>query len=73
MKEYAFLFIRKESAPDSQKNCMTVNSWRDMDQAKASARMYLGMMRADYQRVSIYIKKDTMWVDSGEFVESAEL
>lgn len=73
MREYAFLFIRKESAPAEQKNCMTVNSWRDMEQAKQSARMFLGMMRADYQRVSIFVQKNTMWVDSGEFVEVSDI
>lgn len=73
MREYAFLFIRKENAPVEQKNCMTFNNWKDMEQAKQSARMFLGMMRADYQKVSIYVQKGTMWVDSGEFVEVSEL
>lgn len=73
MKEYAFLFIRKENAPAEQKNCITVNHWRDIEQAKQSARMYLGMMRADYRKVCIYVMIGTMWVDSGEFIESAEL
>ena len=52
---------------------MTVNHWRDIEQAKQSARMYLGMMRADYRKVCIYVMVGTMWVDSGEFIESAEL
>lgn len=73
MKEYGFLFIRKENAPEGQKNCINFNNWSDMEQAKGAAKMYLGMMRADYKRVSIFVKKDTMWVDSGEFVEFSDL
>lgn len=73
MREYAFLFIRKENAPVGQKNCMTFNNWKDMEQAKQSARAYLGMMRADYQKVCIYVLKGTMWVDSGEFIEVSEI
>lgn len=73
MREYAFLFVRKESAPEGQKNCMTFNHWKDMEQAKQSARLFLGMMQADYAKVCIYIQKGTMWVDSGEFVEVSEI
>lgn len=73
MREYAFLFVRKETAPEGQKNCMTFNHWKDMEQAKQSARLFLGMMQADYAKVCIYIQKGTMWVDSGEFVEVSEI
>jgi len=73
MKEYGFLFLRKENAPEGQMNCFNINQWRDMEQAKQSARMFLGMMRADYTKVCIYVKKGTMWVDSGEFVEVSDL
>lgn len=73
MKEYGFLFIRKEEAPESQQNCMNFNRWADIEQAKCSAKMYLSMMRGNYKRVDIYTKKDTMWVFSGEFIEVSEL
>lgn len=73
MKEFGFLFHRKENAQEGQRNCMNFNNWSDMEQAKGAAKMYLGMMRADYKRVSIFVKKDTMWLDSGEFVELSDL
>lgn len=73
MKEYALLFRRRETAAENQKNCMTFNHWRDIEQARESARLFLGMMQSDYARVDIYIQKGTMWVDSGEFVEWTEV
>lgn len=73
MKEYAFHFLRKENAPEQQKNCMVMNNWADIEQAKSSAQMYLGMMRSDYKRVSIYVKRNNMWVDSGVFVDETDL
>lgn len=73
MKEYGFLFLAKEDAQAAQPNCMNFNTWRDIEQAKSSAKMYLTMMQGNYKRVDIYVQKGTMWVFTGEFVELSDI
>lgn len=73
MKEYGFHFIKKDAAPEGVTNCMNFNSWRDIEQAKDSAKMFLSMMRGNYKRVDIYTQKGSMWIDTGEFVELSDI
>ena len=73
MKDYLFHFIKNDDAPAEVKTSMNENHWADDAQALQSARMYLGMMRGNYKRVDVYVKKGTMWQDSGLFVELSDL
>lgn len=73
MKSYLFHFIKQDNAPADVKSSMNENNWSDDEQAKQTARAYLAMMQGNYKRVDIYVKKGTMWQDSGLFVELSDL
>lgn len=73
MKDYLFHYIKQDDAPSSVKSSMNTAHWSDDEQAVQSAKNYLAMMQANYRRIDIYVKKGTMWQETGLFIELSDL
>lgn len=73
MKDYLFHYIKQDDAPISVKSSMNTAHWADDDQAWQSAKNYLAMMQSNYRRIDIYVKKGTMWQETGLFVELSDI
>ena len=70
MKEYRFLFVRKDNAPSDVHSYMMDVRFMNMEQAKEAATAFMVMNSVSYKRIDIYEPWKSMWIESGEFVEN---